>query len=263
MICLYNIAIQAHRIVTSADWLGSQAVGPWTEGTSSIHCCHECHWETNHGGQLDRPTTLGRPRTLIELQTALLLIRDLKGQYGTVGLIRKMMQDMGINKLHYALDPKFIPYADPIFDLPGDIMHIFLCGFTRKELAWLIDIFVKAKYFTLEQLNVRLKSLRLPKGKRIPALKAASTNKTRREMSLDLSASETMYFALFSVILFDGLNLPPAALNLPCWQCWLKHRDFLVFCLQHEFKRTDADVMDKKASAFLNAFEEVSKDYNT
>ena len=160
---------------------------------------------------------------------------------------------MGINKLYYALDPAYLPYANPILDAPGDIMHLFLCGFTRKELAWLIDIFLKAGYFTWDQLNARIQMIDLPHGKRIPKLQAPTTAKKRRDLSLALSASETMYFARTSVIVLEAL-IPAEARELPCWLCWLTHRDYLSMCLQHEFRRTDASILDEKALAFITAF---------
>jgi len=251
---------QGHHIVTQADYLASQASGPWVESTSALHPCHECHWETNHGGRLDRPLTPGRARTMAELNTLLDYLRALKSSrrtaVGGAAAVVKKMQEMGINKLYYALDPAYLPYANPILDAPGDIMHLFLCGFTRKELAWLIDIFLKAGYFTWDQLNARIQMIDLPHGKRIPKFVAPTVSKKRRDLSLDLSASETMYFARTSVIVLEKL-IPEAARKLPCWLCWLKHRDYLMMCLQHEFRRTDAAILNAKAAAFIDAFVQV------
>ena len=249
---------QAFHIVSAADYLASQASGPWVESTSALHPCHECHWKTNHGGRLDRPLALGKPRTLAELTAVLKPLRVLKlsGKTGIATAVKAKMQEMGINKLFYALDPEYIPYADAVRDAPGDIMHLFLCGFTKKEMAWLIDIFVKARYFTWDQLNARVKLIALPHGKRISKLMAQTKQKKRRDLCLDLTASETMYFAKASVVILEAL-IPAAARELPCWLSWLKHREYLMMCLQHEFKRTDAEVLDTKAVAFLTAFVQV------
>lgn len=151
----------------------------------------------------------------------------------------------------------------PVYDFPGDIMHIFLCGITRKELAWLIDICIKDGHFTYDQLNARIKLINLPYGKRVPSIKAPAEGKTRREMNLDMTAAETMYFARASVTVFESL-LPKAALKLPFWLCWLKHRDFLITCLQYEFNRSDAEpggLLDKKADLFIEAFEKVMRGF--
>jgi len=170
--------------------------------------------------------------------------------------LKEMMRQAGVNKLFYALDPAYIPYADPVLDAPGDIMHLFLCGITRKELAWLLDVLFKAKNLTLALVNSRIDQLNLPDHKKIPHLVAPTTSKKRRDLNLDMSASETMTFARASIVLLQPI-LPEAALNSKAWLCWLKHRDYLMMCLQHEFKRTDAAILDEKAQAFLKAFAEV------
>ena len=250
---------QAHHIVTKADYLASQASGPWVESTSAAHPCHECHWVTNHGGKLDRPLTPGPARTIAELDELIDYLRDIKSSRRTgvtLAAVTKLMKEMGINKLYYALDPAYIPHANPILDAPGDIMHIFLCGLTRKELAWLIDIFIKAGYFTWDQLNKRIQMIDLPHGKRIPKLFAPTVAKKRRDMNLDLSASETMYFARTSIIVLEAL-IPAEARERPCWLCWLKHRAYLMMCLQHEFQRTDAVLLHDKAIAYIEAFVKV------
>ena len=211
------IYIQAHYVATGSDHLAGQAMGATVESTSALRCCRFCDFMTNHGGKRhDRPTNiLGTPRTLKSLSDLLEVLRE--GNFSAAQL-KKLMQGGGINKLFYALDPAYVPNADATQDLPGDLMHLFFCGITRHELAWLIDIFLKNKYFTLDQLNERLKLLRLPYGKSIPSIQPQTANKKRRDMNLDLTASETMYFAKASIVLFEGL-LPPAALLLPC--CFL------------------------------------------
>ena len=166
---------------------------------------------------------------------------------------------MGINKLQYALNPAYLPNSDVISDLPGDIMHIFLCGLTKKELAWLIDFCIRGGYFTYDQLNERIKEIQLPYGKRIPLIKAPAEKKTRRDLNLDMTAAETMYFAKASVVVFEKL-LPAEALKLPIWLCWLKHRDLLITCLQYEFKRSDVEpggLLDQKTDLFIEAFQQV------
>ena len=249
---------QVYHICTPADYLASQAGGPFVESTSALHPCKECDWMTNHGGKLDRPTTVGKRRTLKELREFLKHARQLHGVEGTATMLKDAMQSRGVNKLFYALDSDYIPYSDCIRDLPPDIMHLFLCGLSRHELAWMIDIFRKEKYFTLEQLNERIKLIELPYGKRVPKIVAESgkNQKSRRKMKLDMTATETMYFVKASLTVFEGL-LTVEQRKHPAWLSWLLHREVFIMCIQQEFKRIDAEVLKKKIDAYLEAFEKV------
>ena len=79
------------------------------------------------------------------------------------------MSEGGINKLVYAINPEYMPGVDPFDLLTADIMHIFFCGFTRKELAWLFKILIP-KYTSWNLLNEAVAALSLPRGKRISKL---------------------------------------------------------------------------------------------
>ena len=227
-----------------------------------MHPCHQCDWKTNHGGQLDRPTTVGKLRSLVDLKEFLVFARKVHGKPGLIGRLKSAMQDWGVNKLYYALDSEYIPHTNCILDLPPDIMHIFLCGLSRQELAWFIDIGVKERWFTLAQINERIKLIELPYGKRVPKIVAQTgkNKKTRREMKLEMTATEVMYFVKASISVFEGL-LPEAGLKHPAWLSWIRHRDLFVMSLQQEFQRTDAEVLEKKIDAYIEAFEKVCLTY--
>ena len=162
------------------------------------------------------------------------------------------MSEGGINKTVFATD---YLEGDPFDICTIDIMHLFLCGITRKELAWLLKILIP-KYTTWDEVNAAICQLHLPRGKHISKLCPPRIGKKARDHVVDLNAAETMFLAIHSVTILEPL-LSAEARALPCWQCWLKHRQVLAMCLEHNISLTEADAIEKCYAEYLLLFTKV------
>ena len=80
----------------------------------------------------------------------------------------KIFAEHGFNKLHFAFDPKYIPWINPMLVAPQDLLHTFPDGLLRSECAWLFYILLKLG-LKISDANERLRSFKgFTRGVRVP-----------------------------------------------------------------------------------------------
>jgi len=112
----------------------------------------------------------------------------------------KLFTAHGLNKLHFALDPKYVPHLDPSIAAPQDLLHLFPDGLLRSECAWLFYIFC-AMGLSLAEVNSAIRAYRyFPPDVRIPKLfpklEEGSDGRPKSSSSLRMSGSQCMHFCL-------------------------------------------------------------------
>ena len=114
---------------------------------------------------------------------------------------KPLMKQYGITKLHFPLDPAYIPHTDPTTDTPVDGLHAFPDGLLRSEGAWL--------FFCLFKLGLDLhkvnRAINLypnwPDDVRVPPLhskltKGARGGKAKSTHTLKMTGSQVYHFAM-------------------------------------------------------------------
>lgn len=109
------------------------------------------------------------------------------------------MSQAGLGKRFFVM--KYLPGMSWLDDIPIDIMHVFLCGLTRYELAWLTDYLIP-KYVSWDAVNKRAQLFRSSKGRKMPYLFRPKGDGSRGSVSMTLTAAETMDFALIRCLAF-------------------------------------------------------------
>ena len=138
----------------SADYPAAGSVLPFVESVSAHVFCRSCDFN-RVAPDAYRPfsflwTPTGAPccrrlrewpeheRILTELRAEMLA-----GLPGAGKSVEKALSALGMNKLYYAFDPKYIPHVVPTNVALQDLLHLFFDGLTRHELAWLFYVFFK------------------------------------------------------------------------------------------------------------------------
>ena len=113
----------------------------------------------------------------------------------------KAMKEEGFNTLVFAMDPDYVPGADPTQDLVQDVLHLGPDGVLRSEGAWLF--FILYQMGLLESaVNARIATYPdWPPDVRIPPLHSNLRKGRRgglpaRERVLRMSGSQVLHFAL-------------------------------------------------------------------
>ena len=81
------------------------------------------------------------------------LLNKLKG--ASSAELKRSFTDYGLNKLVFAWNPEYIPYANPT-KLPTDLLHLGGDGLLRSEGAWMFYIFGRMG-LCLKKFNARLR----------------------------------------------------------------------------------------------------------
>jgi hypothetical protein len=114
-----------------------------------------------------------------------------------------------------------------------------------------------------DELNARIDSLRLPKGRKIPRLQPFKPEAAFDELKLDLNSAEMMYFTLHSVTLLEPL-LTAKGLQHKAWKSWLKHREMVQICVQHTFDlEEDTRRLSEAIEEHTKRFQQVPLEYCT
>ena len=148
---LREVLLRVYMLAVTADYLAAAALGPTPESTSALRCCRDCLWlarcpcayvpaaDARAAIEHDDLCVECAPRTSEQLALDLLQARN---WHGGKTALKKFMSGAGLGKRYCVME--FLAGLDTLHDLPIDIMHIFLCGLTRYELAWLLDVLVPA-----------------------------------------------------------------------------------------------------------------------
>lgn len=143
--------------------------------------------------------------------------------------LKKLFTEHGLNKLHFAFDPKYIPYFDPTTMAPQDLLHLFPDGLLRSECAWLLYILFRMGLDRAVVNSAIRRYKNFPSDVRIPKLfpklEEGCGGRPKRAAMLRMSGSQCMHFSLhrkqnlaYPVYLYPVYNL-----NLA----------YPVYCLQH------------------------------
>lgn len=192
-----RILLKAWVVVSVADYPAAAACGPWVESTSAKRPCRECDWLRpipNEVAQRKGEHYIhkgGEDYTWERLNANLRNIEALPSRAAQ----KSAMQSMSLNCLKFAYHPSHIPYLTPTECQPQDIMHLFLCGITRHELYYVLEFLVEHGALTWCKLNDVIGAARLPRGKRIPKVQPAPSDKAKGERHLDMTAAEVMTLA--------------------------------------------------------------------
>ena len=114
--------------------------------------------------------------------------------------LKKLFTKHGLNKLHFAFDPKYISHFDPTTMAPQDLLHLFPDGLLRSECAWLFYILFSMG-LSRELVNSSIRKythfppdIRIPKL--YPKLEEGSGGRPKRQATLRMSGSQCMHFAM-------------------------------------------------------------------
>ena len=91
---------------------------------------------------------------LRDWDSLLALLNKLKGASSSE--LTRSFTNYGLNKLVFAWNPEYIPYANPT-KLPTDLLHLGGDGLLRSEGAWMFFTFGRMG-LSLEKFNSRLRT---------------------------------------------------------------------------------------------------------
>ena len=216
-----RVRLRVWVIISSADHLGRQSMLPFTESPSA-HCfCGRCNINTTVPNA-HRPFSFLRKKptgvTLLDGATLPLAadcqpcheLRDWPNLERKLNQLRAgvsprdlnlAFHDFGLNKLQFALDPRYIPHINPVSICPEDVLHLFPDGLLRSELAWLLFIFFK-KGLKLEALNKATRAYKaFPADVRIPKFhaklkKGVAGGVPDSSRTVRMTGSQMMHFAM-------------------------------------------------------------------
>jgi hypothetical protein len=111
-----------------------------------------------------------------------------------------LFTEHGLNKLYFAMDPKYIPHLDPSVVAPQDLLHLFPDGLLRSEGAWLFYILF-AMGLSRDDFNRAVRRYKgFPKDVRIPKfypkIEQGSDGRPKSSSALRMSGSQCMHFCL-------------------------------------------------------------------
>jgi hypothetical protein len=203
------IMLEAHFLGFCADQLGAHGLGPWPESFKARHSCSDCWWHARcfcAHLPADSPELTDRKsehcqgcRGKMELRTQQGFKADIArlrcAQFKSKKARDAAFRDAGINKLHCAL--QYIPGAVLTTDARLDTMHLWWCGLSKYESAFLLGDLIP-ECFSWDDLNDARSKLLLPKGHKIPELRdpCADGSKAKCSASMRLKAGEMMHFVL-------------------------------------------------------------------
>ena len=276
--------LRVHLLLISADYLAACGMGPTPESTSALRPCRDCRWLPRcpcarlpaedaalpglvHDAECHGCTPRTNEQLALDLQTA-------RCWTGSKAARTKFMSAAGLGKLYYCTEYLGL---DSTTDLPIDVMHVFLCGLTRYELAWLTDFLIPT-FTTWDKVNAEFQKMRSSKGRKMPYMERPKGDGSRGSVSITLTAAETKdvalarraafqihYDRITNVVLsslarsLDAFRalLPTEALESAHWHSWVAHVRLLTFCLKHQYSRDDVVAVGTLKDEYLRAFRAV------
>ena len=118
-------------------------------------------------------------------------LRALQAKPRTLTAQRGMSTETGIFSAHFASERLL---RDVVRDSTIDIMHIFLCGWSRYLFSWVADELIP-RDVSWDDVNRKKHAHHFPRGVRIPELER-SKGDNRASTSFHLNAFEMMHVAL-------------------------------------------------------------------
>ena len=200
--------LRVFLLLVTADYLAAAALGPTPGSTSALRPCRDCLWlprcpcarlslDGEDGGGGGCPVVHDalccgiNPRTEEQLAVDLEVVRTWAGAKQP---LRTEMSQRGLGKRYCVTE--YLSHELHVLDgIPTDVMHIFLCGLTRYELAWLTDIIIPVAT-TWDKVNEKARTVRSSSGRKMPFPERPKGDGSRSSVSMTLTAAETMDFAL-------------------------------------------------------------------
>lgn len=213
-------------VLFCADFPAAGAVTPYAQSVSASKCCRECEWET-FSKEAYKPTSFiaGTPRWRLRSEAGQAAqIERVRATAGK-GRRNKLMKEFGLYKLNYTLHPSLFPYMNAAEGLPQDVMHAeFSSGTCNYEAAEMLYLFIaREKWFTVDQLNERIRAVDIPDAQRPPYIYESVAIGQKGGLPKDgahlrYSGSQTMYFTIHSINILQPLIQDE---KHPAWLSWL------------------------------------------
>ena len=205
----------------NADLLGLQQLSLLPDSFGATHPCKDCWFTPN----CDCAHVVGDPdtchfaccrgqgeRTLEEQRANAKRLKTTK--FRTIALREDAARDMGLSATKGTAVVEHTPGAHPIEDLLLDIMHIFFCGITPKELYQMVVKMVKLGHTTWALINARRKSVQAESGCHLSELVLPNTDgKKKKSLKFVINAATCMYWTVNRFVAPSSLpHLLPTAL---------------------------------------------------
>jgi hypothetical protein len=209
-----RVRLRAWIMLVSADYPAAQSVLPFMESVSAHVYCRGCDVNQSTTAA-DRPFSFlkrsapgqcaggkrGCPASWKERDWPQLSkkLTELKAVSATQR--GKEFSQLGLNKIVFAFDDKYIPHVHPIKVAPQETLHLFPDGLLRHEGAWLFYILIKLG-LSIAQANAAIRSYKdWPPDVKIPPLQESlkegvAGGRPKSERVLRMAGSQVMHFAL-------------------------------------------------------------------
>ena len=256
-----------HLLAVVADYPAAAALTPHMEGTSTRRPSRNSDWDTHHP-DAHRPSSFARQgvrtnhrgvqekianrwklRTLATTTAQikqLVGLRDRDGR-GDKAAVKSKMQEWGLNKLVYAVQPSLIPEFDYSTMMPDDPMHVDPDGNGRCQGYYTIYMLGR-QGVSVEAINARIDAYQawLP-GQKPPHLhhsimKGAAGGRPTAGGKWRLTASQTMHLIAHSVELLEPFVADPTALF---WRCHVAYVTMHELAFRHQISESQRLHLDE------------------
>ena len=212
-----RVRLRLFLLLISLDWLASGDFGPFAGSVSARYPCGKCMWTANcpcahlsandpRRKKLKHSThcRASAPRTHDSV-----LVEMRKLQPLSLTARKSMSTTTGIFSSYCASEHLL---RDMVKDSTIDIMHVFLCGWTRYLFSFVTDSLIPSE-FSWDDLNKNKRAYSWKRNVRVPDLEY-SLGSTRGSKSIHLNAGEMMHFALARCLAICAVLLTPPSSSL-------------------------------------------------
>lgn len=225
-----TIELEVEYQGSDADLLGLQQLSRLPDSFTALHPCKDCWFTTGcdcahaiedplHKTPCEIEGCRGcGARTLEEQQADLHRIDNT--YFSSKAKREAACREAGVSATKTTSVIEQIPGAHPQEDLLYDIMHIFFCGITGRELYNMACKMVKAGYTTWADIDAMRKRVVAQSGCKLAALVLPKTdNKKKKSLAFVMNGATCMYWTV-------NRCLPPAVPTRP-------HHQSLALTLAH------------------------------
>ena len=223
-----------------ADNLGAHSMGGFVENFSGSYVCRFCVGERSEFPVEEVRTGAFQLRTKEQHQIHVQTVQENPAVTHVCGVKRQCVLTENLK------------YFSVLSGYPPDVLHDLFEGIVPRELALCLQVFIKSKYFTLDELNKSIKTFPYKWSDKTDAPQQVPLNVAAKK-SVGGNAHEN-WSLLRLLPLIIGSKIPEGE---PAWEVLLVLKDIVELVVSHDYTEESICYLDSKISEHRHRFLQV------
>ncbi|XP_042084783.1 uncharacterized protein LOC102293912 isoform X2 [Haplochromis burtoni] len=223
-----------------ADNLGAHSVGGFVENFCSSYFCRFCLAEQSEFQVSEVRTGAFQPRITEQHEMHIQNVQENPALTHVCGVKRQCALTENLK------------YFNVLTGYPPDLLHDLFEGIVPRELALCLQVFIKSKYFTLDELNKNIKTFPYKWSDKTDAPQQVSLNFAAKK-SVGGNAHENWSLLRFLPLII-GSKIPEGE---PAWEVLLVLKDIAELVVSHVHTEESICYLDSKISEHRHRFLQV------